>query len=73
MSFIPGNKVPHTKVQYLPRYREAKSRNYIFILVQYHHIVAIPGDTSRSYIVDPGTVFLAVRKSRTLELLAFDE
>ena len=30
MSFIRPNKVPHAKVQYLPRYREAKSRNLLF-------------------------------------------
>ena len=28
-SFIAGNKVSHTKVQYLPRYREAKSQNLL--------------------------------------------
>jgi hypothetical protein len=30
MSFIPLNKVPHTKVQYLPSIREAKSHNLLF-------------------------------------------
>ena len=34
ISYIPGNKVPHTKVQYLPIYREKKSPN--LPMVQYH-------------------------------------
>jgi hypothetical protein len=29
MSFIRANKLPHTKVQYLPRFREAKSHNLL--------------------------------------------
>jgi hypothetical protein len=29
MSFIRLNKLPHTKVQYLPSIREAKSRNFL--------------------------------------------
>ena len=33
MRFIPPNKVPHTKAQYLPSIRRAKSRNFLL----YHH------------------------------------
>jgi hypothetical protein len=35
ISCIRGNKVAHTKVQYLPRYREPESPNYMFTMVQY--------------------------------------
>jgi hypothetical protein len=41
ISFIRGNKVPHTKVQYLPRYRDPLGRGICSrIMVQYYSYTA---------------------------------